>query len=144
MAGAVLLTENERRYFAVYNDSGEEIPPLSFVTPTSMAYNGGIVVDQVSVTGDKMAMVTSEAPIPDETWGLATRDWPAPVQYDSADGTPAAQAIEEWGPKAGFWAAKKSVAGWKLIGPYQAGMETLGPGDVDAVALIEIEVCRSG
>lgn len=141
MDGAVALVEDERLYISVYNDSGEEIPPLSFVTPIGMAYNGAVVVDGIQEDGDKMAYVTDGVAIPDQSFGRATRDFPCPVTYDSGDGTPAAQSIEEWGPKAGWWAAKKGIAGWKLIGPYQAGMPTSGL--TEDMALIELEVCRT-
>lgn len=134
------ITRDERLYVSIYNDSGEDIPPLSFVTPIGVAYNGALVVDQVSVDGDKMAFITNDQTIPDQTFGRATRDFPAPVAYDKSDGTPAAQAIENWGPKSGHWQAKKNVSGWKLIGPYQQGMPT--DGITDNMALIELEVCR--
>lgn len=134
------ITRIEQRWVTVYNQSGEDIPPLSFCTPVGVAANGGLIVDQVSEDGDKMAMVTGDTWIVAGGWGLATRDFPARVTYDSSDGNPAALTIEDWGPAAGDWLARKDVAGWKLIGPAVDGMPEAEL-TIDT-AFIEIEVCR--
>lgn len=130
----------QQRYIPVYNDSGEDIPPHSFVTPVGVTYNGGLLIDRVSVDGDKLAMVTDDKWIDDESWGAATCDWPARVKYHAADGTPAARSIENWGPKAGNWDARKNVTGWKLIGPADASMPQTEVRE--ETAYIGIEVCR--
>jgi len=135
------LKNTDQRMIPVYNTSGEPIPPHSFVTPIGVAYNGGLKVAQVTETGDKLAMVTGDTEIASESWGLATCDWPARVAYDAGDGTPAANAIENWGPKAGNWPAKKNVTGWKLVGPAVADMPQA---DLQInTSLIWIEVCRT-
>lgn len=133
--------QNQQRWISVYNQNDDDIPPFSFVTPVGVAANGGLVVDAIAEDGDKMAMVTGDTTIPSGEWGLATRDFPTRVTYDSDDGTPAALTIEDWGPKATWWVAKKNVSGWKLIGPAVANMPDVRDLEVDT-ALIEIEVCR--
>lgn len=132
---------DEQRWISVYNDTGEEIPPLSFVTPTGVAFNGGIVVGKIGADGDDLAMVTGDDVIPKDSWGRATRDFPTRVQYDTGDGTPATLTLERWGPKANNFKARKNVSGWFLYGPAVSSMQA---DDLEVgSSMIELEVCRT-
>lgn len=138
--GRALSIGDEQRWLSIYNDTGERIPPFSFVTPVANTYNGGFKVQKIAEAGDTLAMVTGPIWTEVDSWGVATRDFPTRVAYEPTDGTPAANSIEDWGPAVGEFKARKNKPNWKLIGPGSADQEV--PDMHTDTAMIEAEICR--
>ena len=113
--------QSDQRWFPIYNDSGEEIPPFSIVelksaTRDEVEVGNGTrytlyakVRKPTGITRKGLA-VTGMRSIPASGHGEATQHLPTWVSYDT--GTPA--AFEIWGPENGEWAATKTP-----IGPFQ-------------------------
>jgi hypothetical protein len=107
---------NSVRWLDCYNGSGQTIPAYSVAQIQSVDVFGVPTVVQVQNDNQDPTMLvfTGPTPIPDKTYGICTRDWPAYAAYTTTDATPVTGTT--WGPKKGDWTLRKANSGFTIWG----------------------------
>lgn len=117
-----------QRWFPVLNTEPEAVPPFSIVEIFDGADDEGLISAKIrkptgvsgailALTGPlRIAAYSSGTPVVRST-GIATRDGPAWMAYDSDDGTPTNG--ESYGAKADFWVGKPGVSDLLVVGAPQ-------------------------
>lgn len=113
---------SEIRWHPFKNDSGEAVPAWAALRIVGIDGNKVLYTCR-KPNADGIADVVFNGPaeVPEGGHGLCTRDFPAFVLYDPADGLPAAGQV--WGTKANSWKLRKGQSGFIIHGGAVAAEE---------------------
>ncbi len=105
---------NGIRWMNVKNVGGTTIPAYGLMRVTGREATGEYQVQQPNTDSQAGCLVAGPWDIPASEYGQALDDFPFPVLYDTADGTPAAG--EAWGPGNGSYKLRKGKTGYLIYG----------------------------
>lgn len=130
------------RWHPFLNNSGETVPAWAVLRVESLDGETGLYTLR-KPNADSQLNVVFNGPtdVPTGGYGACTRDYPATVLYDAADGTPAAD--QEWGAGNGSFKLRKGKAGFRIIGGVVAAdtrveVAAMGGGGTDPSAVVQV------
>jgi hypothetical protein len=108
----------QMRWRECRNDSGEEVPAFAVLRvtgSTTVRQQLVLTVSKPNAYGSQgLHAVNGPQAIASGKSGVCTFSSPAPVLYDTGDGTPAVG--ERWGPRDSSWKLRKNTGGFQISG----------------------------
>ena len=123
------------RWYEVYNNTSETIPPRSVVKVTGLNTSNGVTRPALlagkpdGVGSQGQHMVTGPVPIGQGKYGRACKEGLCLCAYSAADGTPSVSTA--WGPNNNEWVLRKRIGGYRIRALSTQG-QTIG------VAVVEL------
>ena len=106
------------RWYEVYNNTSETIPPRSVVKITGLNTSNGVTRPALlagkpdGVGSQGQHMVTGPVPIGAGKYGRACKEGLCLCAYSTADGTPSVST--SWGPNNNEWVLRKRIGGYRI------------------------------
>lgn len=138
----------ESRWLAARNGTtapNERIPGYGAVRVVSVDNTTGLVTVAKPDADNQKVYLVGPADIAQAGDGLLTRDWPAWVLYESADGTPAPG--QEWGVASGGYKLRSGKTGYRIVGGAAEGrvlVEAVDAGGGPGTEPVEVTSTRDG
>lgn len=105
--------ENQIRWLAFKNDSGEAIPAFAIMEVNDVASDGTPSCRKPSKDSAKLTMINGPVKVPKDYKGRGTRETPMWILFDVSDGLPSTD--ERWGTKADSWMLSKGKQGFLTV-----------------------------